>query len=166
MEKLIAAGVQSQLVDFIELPLPLLNSEKEPGEYKKQYPEPNVQKWSAIADAADAFVLVAPEYNYGYSAVLKNAIDWLEPEFRHKAFGLVGVSTGAVGGARAIAQLRDVIGALNSFDIRETVMFAKVQNVFDEQGKLLDESYNKKIDGFIKSLLFAAEMMKAAREKK
>jgi NAD(P)H-dependent FMN reductase len=123
-----------------------------------------VQKWSRIADAADAFVLVAPEYNHGYSAVLKNALDWLYPEFDHKPVGLVGVSSGQVGGARAIEQLRPIAENFSMFAIRETVMFAKIKDVFNEQGKLLDETYNKKIERFLQSLAWSAEAMKQAQE--
>jgi chromate reductase, NAD(P)H dehydrogenase (quinone) len=166
VEKIIQAGYESQLVDFKELPLPFVNSPLEPSDYNKKYPDPFVQKWSDIADKADAFVLVAPEYNYSYSGVLKNALDWLWPEFKYKAFGFVGVSTGQVGGARAIAQLRAVIGAYNAFDIRENVMFGPVDKAFDEQGNLIDESYIKKVDGLIKSLVKAAEAMKALRDSK
>lgn len=164
VEKLQQAGVQTQLVDFLELPLPMLNADREPVEFKKTYPDSNVQKWSAIADAADGFIIVTPEYNHGYPSVLKNALDWLYPEYDHKVVGLVGVSSGPVGGARALAALRQVIATLNMFSIRETVMFVKVQEVFDASGKLLDESYNKKIDGLIKSLMFSTQAMKNARE--
>jgi NAD(P)H-dependent FMN reductase len=165
VEKLKQAGIESQFVDFKELPLPFVYSDPVPSELNGQYPDPNVQKWSAIAETADAFVIVAPEYNHGYPAVLKNALDWLYPEFDHKPVGLVGVSNGAVGGARVIEQLRPVIDAFAMFAIRETVMFAKVQNVFDESGKLVDVLYDKKIDGLIKSLVLSAEAMKAARGK-
>ena len=163
VEKIQALGYASQLVDFVALPLPFVDCPKEPSEYHKQYPNENVQKWSNIADAADVLVIVAPEYNHGYSAVLKNALDWLYPEFDHKVVGLVGVSSGLVGGARVIEQLRPIMENFSMFAIRETVMFAKISTLFDTQGKLLDESYNKKIDGFLSSLCYSAEAMKAVR---
>lgn len=159
-------GVQSELVDFKELPLPFLDAPLEPAQYKKQYPNPNVQTWSGIADMADAFVIVTPEYNHGYPAVLKNALDWLASEFAHKPVGLVGVSNGLVGGARVIEQLRPILENFSMFGIRETVMFRTVQDVFDEQGKLLDEKYEKQARGLIESLMFSAEAMKQARLKK
>ena len=162
-ERLKAAGVISQLVDFKGLPLPFVDCPKEPAQYEKRYPNENVQRWSEIADAADGFVFITPEYNHGYSGVLKNALDWLYPEFKRKAAGLVGVSSGAVGGARAIEQLRPILADFSMFCIRETVMFAKVGNVFDEQGILLDPAYNKKIDGFVSSLLWLTEALKKAR---
>ncbi len=164
VEKLKAAGVESQLVDFKSLVLPILDCEKEPEDYEKVYPNSEVQKWSTIADAADGFIIVTPEYNHGYPSVLKNALDWLYPEYERKVVGLVGVSNGAVGGARAIESLRQVVSALNMFSVRETVMFAKVQNLFDGDGKLLEESYNKKIDGLIASVLWAAEAIKQAKK--
>lgn len=163
VERIKQAGADSQLVDFIDLPLPFVNCEKEPVEYEKNYPDPNVQKWSAIADAADAFVLVTPEYNHGYSAVLKNALDWLYPEFERKVAGLVGVSTGILGGARAVEQLRPIVETFSMFAIREVVLFGKVESVFNKQGELMDESFNKKIDRFLKSLFWSAEAMKTAR---
>src|SRR6185503_7320341 len=75
LQKLQAAGHVSQIVDFAQLPLPLVNSEVTPSKLKKQYPDTNVQKWSEIADSADGFIFVAPEYNHGISGALKNALD-------------------------------------------------------------------------------------------
>ena len=163
VEKLKASGAESQLVDFKELPLPFIYVPQEPRLYKKVYPDENVQKWSNIADAADGFVIVTPEYNHGYPGVLKNALDWLYPEFDHKPVGLVGVSNGQVGGARVIEHLRPIIENFSMFAIRETIMFVKAQNVFDKDGKLIDETYNKKIDGLIKSLMLSVNSMKIAK---
>lgn len=160
VEKIEALGYKTQLVDFKEMPLPFLDSALQPEKLKGKYPYPNVQKWSGIAAEADAFVIVAPEYNHGYSGVLKNALDWLYKEFDHKPVGLCGVSNGAVGGARMIEQLRPIMENFTMYAIRETVMFASVQNVFDDSGKLVDESFNKKIDGFLQSLIKSAEIMK------
>ena len=163
VEKLKQAGAESQLVDFKELPLPFLDSLEEPSDLNKVYPYPNVQKWSAIADAADAFIFVIPEYNHSYPGVLKNALDWLYPEFDHKPVGLVGVSNGQVGGARALTHIRPIIECFSMFAVRETIMFVRTQNVFGSQGELLDNSYEKKIAGLIKSLIFSAEAMKKAK---
>ena len=151
-------------MDFKEFPLPFMDSAVEPSKLKGVYPYPNVQKWSEVAAAADGFVIVTPEYNHGYPAVLKNALDWLYPEFDHKPVGLVGVSNGAVGGARVIEQLRPIMENFSMFAIRETVMFASVQNIFDAEGNLLDQSFQKKADGLLKSLVFSAEAMKTARQ--
>jgi NAD(P)H-dependent FMN reductase len=154
-------GHESMVVDFKELPLPFFNAPLMPVQMKGKYPDANVQTWSGIAYKADAFVIVTPEYNHGYPAVLKNALDWLYYEFDHKPVGLVGVSDGSVAGARVIEQLRPIMENFSMYAIRETVMFAKTPEVFDGEGNLKDESYLKRIDGMLKSLAQSAEIMKA-----
>jgi len=164
LEKLKAGGYQTQLVDFKELPLPFYNAPTVPVVYfKTQYPNANAQKWSEIARAADAFVIVSPEYNHGYPAVLKNALDWGYLEFEKKPFGLVGVSNGTVAGARMIEQIRPIIQNFNAMSIKETVMIGPVEKYFGEDGKLLDESLHKKVDGLLASLVWWAEALKKAR---
>lgn len=160
VQKILDAGHQAQLVDFKEMPLPFFDNALMPVQMKGKYPTPNIQKWSEIAYNADAFVIVTPEYNHGYPAVLKNALDWLYLEFDHKPVGLVGVSNGLVAGARVIEQLRPIMENFSMFAIRETVMFANAQDVFDAQGKLIDQSYDKKVDGMMQSLIKSAEIMK------
>ena len=71
------------------------------------------------------------------------------------------IADGTVGGARVIEQLRPIMENFSMFAVRETVMFTKAPGVFDESGKLLDESFSKKVDGLLKSLIQSAEIMKA-----
>lgn len=166
VERVKQAGHTCELVDFKELPLPFYNSPTVPVVYfKTGYPNENAQKWSNIAKNADAFIIVSPEYNHGYPAVLKNALDWLYLEFEKKPFGLVGVSDGSTGGARMIENLRPVIQNYNAMSIRETVMVGPVDKYFSVDGNLLDESLNKRIDGLISSLTWWGETLKLARSK-
>ncbi len=164
IEKITALGHQTQLVDFKEMPLPFFDSALTPVAMKGVYPYPNVQKWSGIAQAADAFVLVFPEYNHGYNAVIKNALDWLFNEFSKKPFLLCGVSDGSFGGARAIEQMRPIVENFRAVAIREAITFSKADKLFDAEGKLLDESYNKRIDSSLENLVWWAEALKKARE--
>jgi NAD(P)H-dependent FMN reductase len=165
VKKLQEAGMQTRLVDFKEFPLPFYDQEKLPIQLYPNYPYPNVQAWSKIAEAADGFVIVAPEYNHGYSGVLKNALDWLFPEFKQKPVGLVGVSSGTIAGSRAIEQLRPIMENFTMFALRETVMFGKVQELFDDQGNLKDSKpLEANIDGMIKALAFMVEAIKKAKE--
>lgn len=166
MEQLKTAGVKAVLVDFKDLPLPFINTPEEPSAYKGAYPDANVQKWSQIAASSDAFVIVTPEYNHGYPGVLKNALDWLYSEFDKKPLGLVGVSSGLVGGARAIEQLRELAGGFGMYDIKESIMVRAVSKVFNEEGELIDESLLKQVPKFVASLIFASKMMKQARDSK
>jgi len=162
VEKIKAMGFQSQLVDFKEMPLPFYNAPTVPVVYYKTgYPDANAQKWSEIARAADGFVVVTPEYNHGYPAVLKNALDWLYLEFEKKPFGLVGVSDGRVAGARVIEQLRTVIENFSALAVRETVMIGPIDKYFDNTGKLLDESLDKRVDGLLKSMAWWLSKLKS-----
>ncbi len=164
VQKLQEAGIETQLVDFKELPLPFYDQEKMPVELYPNYPNENAMKWSKIADAADGFVIIVSEYNHGYSGVLKNALDWLFKEFNRKPVGLVGVSSGTIAGARAVEQIRPVIENFTMFALRETVMFGKVAEAFDEQGNLIETKYLSNIDGMIKALVFMANAIKTAKQ--
>lgn len=163
-DKIRVLGHSVTLVDFKSLPLPFYNGPTVPVVYfKTQYPDANAQKWSEIARAADAFVIVSPEYNHGYPAVLKNALDWGYLEFERKPFGLVGVSNGKVGGARMIENLRPVIENFGAVAMRETVMVGPVQDYFDESGKLINPDLDKRAEGLLSSLMWWAEALKAKR---
>lgn len=151
-------GVETRLVDFSLLPLPFVIDES--GTFKGQYPDANVQAWSGIAQAADGFIIVSPEYNHGYPGVLKNALDWLYDEFDKKPVGIVGVSSGLVGGARMIEQLRTIAGNFGMYDIKETVMVRNSHQTFDESGKLLDDKWLKQVPKFLDSLLWTTKALK------
>lgn len=159
-----SAGHTPTVVDFTKLPLPFVDTPVPPGDLEGQYPYEEVRQWSKIAESADAFIFVAPEYNHGYSAIMKNALDWLYMEFHYKPAGLVGVSDGMVGGARVIEQLRAICGNFALYDIKETVMFRKVQDVLDSEGNLIDLSYERQVNKLVTALAKAAEAMKVLRK--
>src|SRR5260221_974600 len=100
------SGFDSRLLDLPEFPMPFFDqpvSPSTPG--KAPYETAVVKQWTAAIGESDGFVFVTPEYNYGTSAVLKNAIDWVYPEWNRKAAGFV--SYGSAMGARAVQQLRE-----------------------------------------------------------
>lgn len=162
-QKVLESGNEATLVDFNELSLPFVDSDPNPSSLNKQYPYENVEKWSAIADKADAFVIVTPEYNHGYSPVIKNALDWLYPEFENKPVGLAGVSDGQSGGLRAIEQLRPLMANFAMYDIQQAVGFRSVQDSFDEQGNALDEKIAKSVEKMVATLVKTAEVMRQLR---
>lgn len=163
-QRIIHSSNTSTVVDFIELPLPFVDTDPNPSSLHKEYPYKTVQQWSAIADSADAFVFVAPEYNHGYSAVLKNALDWLYPEFNQKPVALVGVSDGLSGGLRAIEQLRPIMANFGMYDIQSTISIRNVQDVFDVDGNILDDKLVKQIDKLLVVLTRTAQVMRGLRE--
>lgn len=93
-------------------------------------PSPN---FSSRIDAADAFVVVTPEYNHGYPGPLKTAIDSVSREWRAKPVGFVCYG-GLSGGLRAVEQLRIVFAELHTVTIRETVSFHGARQQFDAHG--------------------------------
>ena len=111
-------GFDVGVSDLDELALPMLNEPKHPRlrEYTKQH----TAEWSATVGASDAFVIVTAEYNHGYPAPLKNALDYLYHEWQYKPVGFVSYG-GVAAGTRAVQQLKQVITALRMTPIVEAV---------------------------------------------
>jgi len=106
-----------ELVDIAEYNLPLLDEPFPPAMGK--YTKPHTLAWAAKIASFDGFVFVTPEYNHSTPAGLKNAIDFLNSEWRNKAAGFVGY--GSVGGTRAVEHLRLIMGELQVADVRAQV---------------------------------------------
>ncbi|MBE8519000.1 NAD(P)H-dependent oxidoreductase [Amycolatopsis sp. H6(2020)] len=98
-----------------------------------------VAKVAPRLEAADAFVVVTPEYNHSYPASLKNAIDWHQPEWRAKPVAFVSYG-GISGGLRAVEHLRAVFAELHAVTIRETVSFHGAQARFGDDGLPNDDA--------------------------
>jgi NAD(P)H-dependent FMN reductase len=122
-------GFELELVDLAVLELPLLDEPQHPR--LRQYTKEHTRAWSAIVDAADAFVLVTAEYNYGYPAALKNAIDYLHHEWLYKPAGFVSYG-GVAAGTRAVQQLKQVITALRVMPVGASVNIPFVAQFLDD----------------------------------
>lgn len=109
-----------EIVDIKDYNLPLLDEPVPPS--MGQYSQPHTKTWAAKIASFDAYVFVTPEYNHGTSGALKNAIDYLYQEWNNKAAGFV--SYGSIGGARAVENLRLVMGELQVADVRAQVMLS------------------------------------------
>ena len=112
-------NINAELVDLRDWPLPFFDEPMSPFRINGNYSNELAKKWSAKISEADAFIMVAPEYNHGYTAVLKNAIDWLGHEWKDKPVGFV--SWGSAGGARCIEQLRQVVIELKMHPIKSSI---------------------------------------------
>ena len=113
-------GVDARLLDLRDYPMPFFDQPAPPAAPgRPPYEVEVVKKWTAEIARADAFVFVTPEYNYGPSAVLKNAIDWVYPEWHRKAAAFV--SYGSAMGARSVQQLRETAIELQLAPIRSSV---------------------------------------------
>ena len=147
-------GVESELIDIRDIPVPVSDA----GEAIKD------TKFSGTVARADALILVAPEYNHGYPGLLKHVLDTNLKEYIHKAVGICGVSAGGFGGTRVIQNLLPVMRELGLVTIFWDGNFSSVQNIFDASGKLLDESYVKRIEKFLKELIWMATVLRYGRE--
>src|SRR5690606_17434234 len=95
---------------------------------------PEVRAYRERIRNADAFVVVVPEYNHGYPAIIKAMIDHADAEWYAKPVAIVSYG-GISGGLRAVEQLRLVFAELHAVTIRDTVSFHIARRQFDEQGE-------------------------------
>jgi NAD(P)H-dependent FMN reductase len=126
-------GFEVEVADLAEIDLPLLDEPSHPrfGNYLHQH----TLDWSARIGRADAVVFVTPEYNHGYPASVKNAIDYLHNEWKYKPVGFVSYG-GVAAGTRAVQQLKQVVTALKMVPIAESVNIPFHVQFFDEDGRL------------------------------
>jgi NAD(P)H-dependent FMN reductase len=114
------AGVDARLLDLRDFPMPFFDQPVPPAmPGRAPYEIEVVKKWTAEIARSDGFVFVTPEYNYGPPAVLKNALDWVYPEWNRKAAAFV--SYGSAMGARAVQQIRETAIELQMAPIRFSV---------------------------------------------
>ncbi len=110
--------------------------------------------------AADAFILVTPEYNGGYSPSMKNLLDhFTKTTYTKKAIGIVTASDGMFGGIRASQQMQLLICALFGIPCPQMLIIPQVDKKFDVEGNLLDESFTRNVDNFLKEYLWLAEAL-------
>lgn len=124
--------------------------------YKNAGMVPEEQK--PIAGAvfnADAFILVSPEYNGGYSATMKNFLDHF-PKHSRKAFGIATASDGAMGGMRAAQQLLQLVPALFGIASPRMLVTPLVDKKFNADGSLADPAFEKSISVFLEEFLWLA----------
>lgn len=120
-------------------------------------PPPEVLAFRAKIAAADAILIVSPEYNYSIPGPLKNALDWgsrpPDQPFFDKTLAIMGASPGLLGTARMQYHLRQVAVFLNLHLVnRPEVFVTKANEKFDAQGKLTDESTRKVVKDLLSAL--------------
>ena len=152
MEK--CKGVETELIGILGLDFP--NSDA--AEALKH------EGFSETVARADGLVLVVPEYNHGYPGLLKHVLDSNLKEYIHKAVGVRGVSAGGLGGPRVIENLLPVLRKLGLVTIFWDGNFSGAQELFDGQGKILDNAYVKRIDKFLGELIWMSKVLRYCRE--
>jgi NAD(P)H-dependent FMN reductase len=122
-------GFDVEVTDLADLNLPIYDEPNHPR--LKKYVHQHTKDWSALVEGSDAFIFVMPEYNYGFNAATKNAIDFLFQEWGHKAAGIVSYG-GVAAGTRATQMLKQVLSALKIVPVTEAVNIPFVFKHLDE----------------------------------
>ncbi|MFG1658468.1 NADPH-dependent FMN reductase [Micromonospora chersina] len=155
-----------ELVDLAEWNLPFMDEPNHPR--LRRYVHQHTRDWSATIDRADAFLIVMPEYNYGYTAPLKNAIDYLAHEWAYKPVGLVSYG-GVSAGTRAAQMIKQVLTTLKMTPIPEAVHIPFVAQFIDDDGALrpnetMDASAEAMLDELVHWTAALAPLRDRARQ--
>ncbi|MEX0869997.1 MAG: NAD(P)H-dependent oxidoreductase [Candidatus Spechtbacterales bacterium] len=159
-------GIEAELLDLRDYPMPFFNDSASPASSKEGPEDDSAKKWVEKISEADAYIIVTPEYNHGYPAVLKNALDYAYFEWNKKPVGFV--SYGNTGGARAVQQLRQVVIELGMAPIRRSVLIRDPWDLKDKNGELKEgalDPYNETADKFLEQLMWWGSALKQTREK-
>ncbi len=153
-QKLAPAGMEISIADISQIPM-YNDDVRAAGEPAA------VTALKAQVRAADAVLIVTPEYNFSIPGVLKNTLDWLsrppEPPFDGKTVAIMGASPGPVGTARVQYHMRQVMVFMNAFVVNKPEVFiSNCASKFNEQGELTDETTAK----FIGELLVSLQKLK------
>jgi NAD(P)H-dependent FMN reductase len=122
-----------EVADLAVLNLPIFDEPNHPR--LRRYVNQHTKDWSEIVERSDAFIFVIPEYNYGFNAATKNAIDYLHQEWQNKAAGIVSYG-GVAAGTRAAQMLKQVMSALKIVPVTDAVNIPFVGEKLDEDGRL------------------------------
>ena len=153
--------MEVEILDLATINLPFLDEPKHPR--FKDYSQEHTKKWSKTIDDADGFIIVTAEYNFGYPAPLKNALDFLYQEWNYKPVAFVSYG-GIAGGTRAVQQLKQVVTAQKMVPIVEAVNIPFFTKYIDESGKFNgDEILIKSAENMLKELGKWAEILSTMR---
>jgi len=154
-------SVATELLDLRELNLPMMEERLR----FRNDADSSITEFSAKVDRADAIFIVTPEYNSGYPGVLKNALDYLKPEYKRKPFGIVTVSAAESGGILCLTALRQVILHLGGLPIPATLPVPKVQELFSSGGSPQDRVFLQRANSYFDELLWFTEALAVQRRK-
>src|SRR5437588_716807 len=154
-------GVETELLDLLEYDFPIMEERL----HRRNDPPPRLKEYGQKVGRGDSLIIVTPEYNNGYPGVLKNALDYLLPEYERKPIGIVTVSAGGYGGINCLAQLRLVTLGMGAFPIPENLAVSRVHDSFSDQGTPNDPAYEKRTETFLDEVLWFAEAIQDRKMK-
>jgi NAD(P)H-dependent FMN reductase len=160
------ADIDVELVDLREHPLPFFDGIS-PARTQRDYPNDAVARFGRAIDRADGYIVLAGEYNHGYPAVLKNAMDWTSVEWRRKPVSYVG--WGGLGGARAVEQLRQVAVEFEMAPLRHAVhilpdVIRPARESADPEDTTVLAALDPKLKTLVDDLTWWAAALRTARQ--
>lgn len=152
-------GAEASFIDLADFEMPIYNGDWETA---NGLPE-NAKKLKKLFIEANGFFIASPEYNSSFSAVLKNALDWISRKENDSEAGLVAftgkvaaisaASMGALGGIRGLVPLRMLLGNINVLVTPNQMALGAAHTAFDDAGNLKDEKHTKQLEGVVKQLV-------------
>lgn len=147
-------NLQFEVIDLKEWDLPLLNEPEMPA--TELYANEKTRQWSEKIKSKDGFIFVTPQYNWGYPAALKNAVDYLMKEWANKP--AVIASYAYRGGGKAADQFRQVTMGLRLKTVETMPAINLVKNMFNEDGAVKDSFEDfKQYSGIINKAILEME---------
>lgn len=127
-------------------------------------PAENVLEFADKIKSSDGIIIVTPEYNGGYPASLKNAIDLLYEEWRHKPVAIATVSSGPFAGSQVLVSLQFTLWKMMAWTIPAMFSVPSVDKAYDDNGNPMDKLNSDKLAAiFIKELLWCIEADRAPK---
>lgn len=155
--------VSSELIDLRDYPLPFFDEPVSPSTAPGKYTNDTAYTWLKKVSEADAYIIVTPEYNHGYPAVLKNALDYVYKEWNNKPVAFVSYG-GSAGGARSVEQLREVAVELQMVPIRSGVHIPLYWTLLDSKGNLKTDEFTQTAQTMVDQLLWWAKILQKTRK--
>lgn len=161
-------GAAVSVVDLADYPMPFFDEPISPRYNPSRVVAPEVQKWLDTVAAFDGYVFVTPEYNHGYTAVLKNVLDYMTSEMARKPAAIV--SHGSVGGTRAAEQLKLVLLESKAVVVPQATALVNAAGPLDGSGVLNEElkanpyGPQTSLQGTLNELAWYVAALKAANE--
>jgi NAD(P)H-dependent FMN reductase len=141
----------TDIVDLKEYHFPIFGATLK----TQEHPSEGMLDFANKIKLSDGIIIVTPEYNGGYPASLKNAIDLLYDEWHRKPVGIATVSSGPFGGSQAMVALQFTLWKMKARTIPAMFSVPNVDKAYDEKGVAMDKQTSDKLaDVFIKELLW------------
>lgn len=154
--------IEVEWIDIADWVFPYYPHPTPPKSAEGNYVDERERGWVALISRMDGFIIVTPEYNHGYPAGLKNAMDYTYAGWNRKPVAFVSYG-GSSGGVRAVQQLRQVAVELQLAPLREEVNIPFVSRALDEQGAPREDFHRRRLETLLIELRWWAETLRSGR---